>query len=436
MDYVRIGKLEESDFDTIVENAGGQRFMPDESRENRSNCDYVLGEAVLELKIIEEEGLEKKNRQRKLADIFRTNQPDRPVIILQPAMLDEAGQRGYFTAMAGPIKTQVKKAAKQLEESRSGLGTDPVRVLLLINNGYATLSHEEFKQIAFKCACHDTRKIDCLVVGGAYYYSDKFEHYALFPLEHLPVNAGRPFDSFDRLKAGWNAFNEIFMTKVVRGQDGRVEKKLPVVDLQYDLDGVTYIKPAPRIGKSSKFWVNGRPRANSTGIEACPPVARTFPKLDFNNWQRFRNELPSRSFFRESYSEWLGFQQDQDEEIGTSTEPFVPVEVTFEDYSSWCKKRKSPLDVATICEYANELFCRQVRQLIDRARDRSETAIVVPEYISVITEEIGQDKANDISTITLVCESLGGCRQRGIIKNTKLFFEHALALACACVRVL
>ena len=71
MDHVEIGKLEESDFDGILAKAGGQRLSADESRDRQLNADYVLGEAVVELKLVEEEGLEKEERRRKVAAVFR-----------------------------------------------------------------------------------------------------------------------------------------------------------------------------------------------------------------------------------------------------------------------------------------------------------------------------------------------------------------------------
>ncbi len=69
MDYMRIYKLIEDDFDRIIESAGGKRLSEDDSREKSANVDYILDDAIIELKFVEEEGLEKQERQQKLADI-------------------------------------------------------------------------------------------------------------------------------------------------------------------------------------------------------------------------------------------------------------------------------------------------------------------------------------------------------------------------------
>jgi len=431
MDYVHIGKLEESDFDAIIERAGGRRLSPDDSRENRSNADYTLGEAVVELKLVEEEGLEKQERQQRVAEMFRAQQPDRPVIVLLPELLDGAGRHAYYSVMAGPIKGHVKKAARQLKETGTRLGNQPVRVLILINNGYAALSHEEFTDIAVNRACNDTRNIDCLVVGGLYYYSDRFEMYLFERLELRPINVDRPFRSFETLRRKWLEFVERFATAIVLGQDERSRSRLPVMDLKYDYDGITYIIPAPPMGKPSKFWPKGRPRENSTGIEACPPVAQTFPNLDAENWRRFRSRLSGSEFFKGSFAEWLNFKKEQEEELGTDTQPFVSVAVNYDACLAWCEEQKQPLDVPAICQYASVLFDQVVRNLMEQARDRSKTQIVIMEYVLLVTEEIGQDKANDLSSIYHVHESPAGIRKRAFLKNGRLFFDHALAIACA-----
>ena len=74
----RIRPLTEKCFDEIVELAGGRRAHPDHDRRAARNADYILGDAVLELKILDDEGLSKVERQAKLAALFTALDPDRP----------------------------------------------------------------------------------------------------------------------------------------------------------------------------------------------------------------------------------------------------------------------------------------------------------------------------------------------------------------------
>jgi len=65
------------------------------------------------------------------------------------------------------------------------------------------------------------------------------------------------------------------------------------------------------------------------------------------------------------------------------------------------------------------------------ARERGKSGIVLPEYVYLVAEEIGQDKVNDLASIFHVREGPEGSREKEILRNGRLFFEHALALACA-----
>src|SRR5690554_5072975 len=115
----RIRPLTEDVFNDIFELAGGRRAHPDHDRRAARNADYVLGDAVIELKILDDEGLSKAERQAKLARLFIALDPDRPVHVLDRQRLDLAGQRAYDRAMEGPIKGAVKSAKGQLVQSRS-----------------------------------------------------------------------------------------------------------------------------------------------------------------------------------------------------------------------------------------------------------------------------------------------------------------------------
>jgi len=58
--------LTENDFDEVVEMAGGQRYIPKGDQSNLAqNADYIIANHIVELKIIEDNILEKKQRQKK-----------------------------------------------------------------------------------------------------------------------------------------------------------------------------------------------------------------------------------------------------------------------------------------------------------------------------------------------------------------------------------
>ena len=97
MEYIRIKNISEADFDAVIKEAGGSSILMQDS------ADYILNEALIELKFVEEEGFEKATRQRKIADIFRKQQPHKPVVVIRPESLDASGARDYYNAVARPI---------------------------------------------------------------------------------------------------------------------------------------------------------------------------------------------------------------------------------------------------------------------------------------------------------------------------------------------
>src|SRR3546814_17300007 len=73
----RIRPLTEDSCNEIVELAGGRRAHPDHDRRAARNDDYILGDAVIELKILDDEGLSTVERQAKLAAQFPAIDPER-----------------------------------------------------------------------------------------------------------------------------------------------------------------------------------------------------------------------------------------------------------------------------------------------------------------------------------------------------------------------
>ena len=237
MDYTRINRIREKDFDYVVETAGGTKINTTGSQPGVLNADYMLNEAIIELKIIREEGLEKQLRQEKIASIFNKTQPGRPVVVLDPNLLSNNDSRAYYNLMEQPIKTAIKKAAKQLKATRTRMGGNSTTVLVILNDGYTALTKDEFRYVVVNRIYNDTSRIDFAIIGGIYYYSDRFDSFFLSIFELLPVNLDKTFPSYDVLLGAWNKWVEKeYMTSVVRGQKPLTADRLPVVDLNFNVD--------------------------------------------------------------------------------------------------------------------------------------------------------------------------------------------------------
>lgn len=107
LDLPRIRPLSEGeDIDFVIAEAGGRRAHPDSDRRALRNSDYVLGRSIIELKVLEEEErLDKPEAQAKIAELFGSLDPDKPVVVIDPARLTEQGERDYRSIMRGPSRT-------------------------------------------------------------------------------------------------------------------------------------------------------------------------------------------------------------------------------------------------------------------------------------------------------------------------------------------
>jgi hypothetical protein len=429
LDHFKIRPLSEIDVDGIIAAAGGRRAHPYADRRDKPGSDYVLGDTLLELKCLDDEGLSKPERQLKLANLFRQHVPDRPVIVLDREALPPEGQRDYDRLLEGPIKAAVAKARKQLDQSRSEHPAVNSSVLFVINNGYTALDHEALMRIVAHRVRNDTTRIGGVVVAGCYFYSDSFDSYFIWPIDHIPIHLDRPFESFDKLRLAWSAFSERFMTNVVREKTPPGVIKGPVVDTQFDHEGTTFVKPAPPMGIPSGFFKQGRPRDDSTNMTTCPPVAVVFPELGPDQWEQFSEAFNRAAPVFDDYSHW---QQERSVAIasGKTLKPCVLIPVKFGDWDVWRKDNGDQIAPSSLFRYATTLFQTQVREIALSARERTPGSVLPARYLLAVTEEIGQDRANDLSHILMIQQRVGSDDDvRELATDLRIFHEHAVALA-------
>ena len=422
--------ISETDIETVIQEAGGVRAHPDADRRALQGADFQIGDAVIELKLLADEGFDKPERQAKLAKLFRAIDPDRPVVILDPDNLDVPGQRAYRAIVEGPIKTAVGKARDQLVQSRREFAEAAGSILWVVNNGYMALGHDGLEEIVANRTRQDTRQIDGVIVAGCYYHSDGFDGVVLWPMTYVPINAAYNFAAFDTLHQAWQAFSERFMTDVVLGKQPAGEK-LAVDDIVFDVDGVRYVRPAPAFGQPSEFYVHGRPRGNSSGFDTCPPVALILPWLTQVEHAAIQAATAATHGPLSSYQAW------QDHITGAAraalvTKPLVTIPVVATEWLAWCDEAGEPPSLAALRSFAHEGFTAQMTERLSQARERKDGGVVLSSYMLAVTEEIGQDRANDVSHIAAVRERPDGEPLiRPIAENLRIFHEHAVALAAA-----
>jgi hypothetical protein len=145
----------------------------------------------------------------------------------------------------------------------------------------------------------------------------------------------------------------------------------------------------------------------------------------------FKNLLVQEKYFQDTYYDWVIWVTKEEKRLNNKLRPFVEVEIDFYECQNWCNQYYEKYGFSEICQYTNALFDKIIKEIMAKAVIKSECKIIVPQYIYLISEEIGQDKKNDFSSIYFISEFPGFERNEIIVDNERLFFEYAIALAAA-----
>jgi hypothetical protein len=333
--------------------------------------------------------------------------------------------------MRSPIKNHIKKANKQLKSSVENNNPNSRTAIFIVNNGYGALNHEEFLEIAKHSVRNDTSSIDYLICGGMYFHSDSFDSYILCPIDIVPIKDNQPFEPENEIRKAWNGLSEKIVTKMMQVEPLELESKLPVLDIEFCLDDVTYVKPPPQFGKKSDYWPEGvRPRINSSEFASkCPHIAVTFPKLTLACWEYIKSKQHNDSSFKNSYSKWLDFVKEQGIRCGTDRKPFVPVILNNEHIQDLFVDKLIELNDLT--SISNQIFDTEIRKIMVSAKDITEQKIELLNYILVEIHEIGRDKKNDFCQIFEIKTINGEVFKSLIVEYLRAFEEYAIAIASA-----
>ncbi len=425
-------RLSEDDVTTIFEKIGGKRAYENDSQQPNKNADFVLGGAVVELKTLEGDGLENTRRQEKAAKLFRGVFPDRPTIVLFREFLSKADQSRFENILADSLRAHVKKAAKQLKRTKLDYPSAELSVLMVVNNGYNTIGHDELAQLVLKRARNDTSTIDAVIVAGMYVHTDGFDSHVLCPIELFSVDEPVGMPEFELLRDSWNAFSEQLMTGLMLGHDHAIGDKKPITDTVFELDGIRYVRPAPTLGEPSQFYIRGRPRLNTIKDKCLPTVATSFPRLSEEQWEEIHAELRDWWALGETLKEFLEIKARAASKA-TDTHPLVPIDINVQDWWDWCESNGPSFEAKSLFVFTNEVFCERLRALLHAAKRLDSLSLIPSSYVLAETEIIGQDAENDVSHIAFVRERMDGSPafRNSVIENRRIPHEHALALAGA-----
>lgn len=173
---IRPPRFAEEFVDRIVVRAGGRRLTSSErNHENTRNADYLIQDCVVELKDMQEEGMEKPERQKKLAELFLRYYPDETEILIEPAILSPEDVRLYIQIVGSPIRERIKDAAKQVKATKAHLSQSALRGgVIVLNSGYYSIEIEQFEKLVHHSIRNDTTQLDFAVCISGSVSTDGF----------------------------------------------------------------------------------------------------------------------------------------------------------------------------------------------------------------------------------------------------------------------
>lgn len=251
-----VPRITEGFMDLVVDTLGGRRpSKAERDFEQSKNADYLFPGGVGELKILEEEPLEKKARQDRIANELAAKYHLPPEVDLNIKHMNDYVKADYKELIGIPIKKAVKKAARQIAATKKHLGCSVhYGLLIAVNNGFGSLPHNEFDNLVLTYSRRETSQIDFILTTTVEYHQGDFDSYVFCYSEGYSVHGGmdNPLKTAFK-KAVGDLFNER-MTEMMRNQVKLMQKGKdilePISDIQFDRDGVRFIRRAPAVPDS------------------------------------------------------------------------------------------------------------------------------------------------------------------------------------------
>ncbi|WP_338413438.1 hypothetical protein [uncultured Sphaerotilus sp.] len=250
-----IPRISESFIDQVALDLGWQRttdvYMP---TKGRLNADYLAPGYVIELKILEEEALEKTERQRKISELYREHFPESFEVDIAFESAPQSIRRELERLVSGPIQTAVKKASRQIRETVEDTGrAGDEGIIIIVNNGFSYLNAEAFESLVTKRCTNDSSRIAHACCITVEYHQGGFDAFVFCTTRSRPIRSGTPWAHAEALREAVQArFNDAMTIMMTDQMNPKLwsEALTPVTDIVFEADGVKYIRRAPEVPDS------------------------------------------------------------------------------------------------------------------------------------------------------------------------------------------
>jgi hypothetical protein len=416
--------VSEDEITDLIERAGGRRAYenPNELEPGQKNSDFILDDCAVELKILEQDGLELVERQKKIATKIRPFYPDQSVVVLDRRAMKYEARKVFDELIGGSVQTAVRKASKQLKQTRADFPELTNSILFIVNNGFVNIDHEALMEIAETRARNDTSAIDGVIVAGWYMSSDGFENYLSWDMDYISIH-GREFPISDRLKELWCDLAGGHLKDMITGPLDLKINKRSHQDVVFWDEGTLFIQPAPAMPTSSVFKGMDRPRDNTTGI-VPGRTATIFPRLSRIGFKGVKSHLNASSVRPVTFTQWMD-QERTAKSLETATNVLVPIDVDPNAWLHWCATNDLVPDRKSMDRFVASIFRERQNHIVENLRPMCAEDFQEHCFVGVVTREVGKDEAYDRSDIFLVKDGV----HEMLLKDFPAFHAYALSLA-------
>jgi hypothetical protein len=249
-----IPKITESFIDVVMTEISWHRYAEMYPVvEGQLNADYVGPNSVGELKIFEEEGLEKDERQKAIAELLTPYAANGDIVDLELDTIPSEIRRKFENIVSTPFKSAIKKASKQLRETASVHRATGDRVLVAVNNGYSYLNADSFERLFVSRAKRDSQSIGYAACVTVEYHQGGFDAYIFCTTRVHQINSSVAWKHEEEfVETVDKKFNEAMSVMMVNQMNPELwqNRQNPVKNIHFTKNGVEYIRGAPYIPDS------------------------------------------------------------------------------------------------------------------------------------------------------------------------------------------
>ncbi len=229
--------------DTVVKGAGGRRLTSEEIAVGNKNADYIIGDFVFELKDLQQEGLEKKPHQQKIAELFLPYFPNETEINIDTSILSRSDYIRFLDIVSKPIKSHIRSASKQIKNTRTALGNPNLKGgIIFLNTGFGTFPHNDFANQVERYAKKDSSQFQAIITISIFSYTNGFDTYALYKL--TPINPSKK--EVLSIKTSFNKLYEEMLSNILKDHYSEpMQYAIPLKPVVFSWNGVNFIWNPP-----------------------------------------------------------------------------------------------------------------------------------------------------------------------------------------------